>query len=156
MAQDLDKFSHHCRLFYFSTDHNEPSSRYISSTLAALSPSHRAIYSRIQSSLRSAAHLHHLRIRIASFHAFLASIVPSDSLPPAARSQPRGKHAQAERRRRFRDFLDKWCTSGNAGTEPFFRGLRAVMKVQSRGDLGGAGGKRVVWEIDDAVFQESG
>lgn len=156
MQQDLDKFSHHCRLFYFSSEHNEHSSRYISSTLAALSPSHRAIYSRIQSSLRSAAHLHHLRVRIASFHAFLAGIVPSDSLSPLARSHPRSKQARAERKRRLREFIDKWCTSGNAGTEPFFKALRAVLRVQSRADLGGAGEKRVVWEVDDAVFQESG
>jgi hypothetical protein len=62
------------------------------------------------------------------------------------------RDARDERRLRLEAFALKWRS---AGTEPFFRGLWVLLRLQSRGN-GGAGRHRVVWEIDDAVFQESG
>lgn len=42
------------------------------------------------------------------------------------------------------------------GTRPFFEALWAVMRLQTLPDnLGGAGSRRITWEIDDAVFQEA-
>jgi hypothetical protein len=43
-----------------------------------------------------------------------------------------------------------------AGTKPFFEGLWAIMRLQVLPeDLGGAGSRRIEWELDDAVFMES-
>jgi hypothetical protein len=43
------------------------------------------------------------------------------------------------------------------GTKPFFEGLWALMRLQVVPEhLGGAGGHHIHWEIDDAVFKESG
>ncbi|WVQ96376.1 hypothetical protein IAU59_003481 [Kwoniella sp. CBS 9459] len=157
-ASDLQLFAHHCRLFYFSPSPPAESADYISSTLAALPPSHRAAYTRLQSSLRSLAHLHHLRLRISSFHALISSTVASASLSPLARQQLQGAGAKSERLERTKRFISTWCTSNAGGVEPFFRGLWGALRLQSRGgpERGGGGSNRVVWEIDDAVFLESG
>ncbi|WWC70990.1 uncharacterized protein I206_104943 [Kwoniella pini CBS 10737] len=151
-------FAHHCRLFYFSPSPPEDSASYISTTLASLPPSHRAAYTRLQSSLRSLAHLHHLRLRISSFHALISSTIASASLTPLARQDLVSPQAKAERTERAQKFISTWCTSKTGGVEPFFRGLWGVLRAQSRGESsrGGAGSTRVVWEIDDAVFLESG
>ncbi|KAK8858791.1 hypothetical protein IAR55_003021 [Kwoniella newhampshirensis] len=156
--EDLRLFAHHCRQFYFSPSPPQESSSYISSTLAALPPSHRAAYTRLQSSLRSLAHLHHLRVRISSFHALISSTIASASISPLARQDSSGVRAKTERREKMSKFVSTWCTSNTGGVEPFFRGLWGSLRAQSRGEQkhGGAGGSRVVWEIDDAVFLESG
>lgn len=118
---------------------------------------HRAIYLQIQAACRALAHLHQLRMRIASFHASIAGMTPSGSLTPHSRTDLAGKAARLERKERLRTFIDTWC-SPHSGVEPFFKGLWAALRVQSRGgiDRGGAGARRVVWEIDDAVFMEAG
>lgn len=153
-CQDLESFGQHCRQFYFSNVN--ASSRQITAKLNSLPPSHRAVYTRLQSAIRAEAHVHQLRIRISSFHAFLAGIQVSASLPPQARSDLQGQAARAERKVLFRRFLEKWCTLGNVGTEPFFKALRAICALQGRSiNMGGAEANRVVWELDDAVFQES-
>ncbi len=42
------------------------------------------------------------------------------------------------------------------GTKPFFTGLWGVMRLSVVPEnLGGAGGNRIEWEIDDAVFKEA-
>jgi hypothetical protein len=42
------------------------------------------------------------------------------------------------------------------GTKPFFEGLWAVMRLEVVPEnLGGAGRRRIEWEIDDAVFKEA-
>ncbi|OCF40173.1 hypothetical protein I317_05997 [Kwoniella heveanensis CBS 569] len=155
---DLQLFAHHCRLFYFSPSPPAESADYISLTLAALPPSHRAAYTRLQSSLRSLAHLHHLRLRISSFHALISSTIASASLTPLARQQLLAPGAKSERYERTKQFISTWCTSETGGVEPFFRGLWGTLRLQSRGgpERGGGGSNRVVWEIDDAVFLESG
>ncbi|WRT68009.1 uncharacterized protein IL334_004984 [Kwoniella shivajii] len=157
-SQDLKLFAHHCRLFYFSPSPPSDSASYISSTLASLSPSHRAAYTRLQSSLRSLAHLHHLRVRISSFHALITSTVSSASLSPSARQDLLSTMSKAERSEQAKHFVSTWCTSKTGGVEPFFRGLWGVLRAQSRGGVarGGGGENRVVWEVDDAVFLESG
>lgn len=155
--QELELFTYHCRLFYFSAAPADESANYISKTLAALPPAHRAAYTRIQSQLRAQAHLHHLRVRISSFHALMAATAPNSGLSLPARSELAGARAQAERADRLSHFVRTW--GGSAGAlEPFFRGLYSALRLQSRGPpaRGGAGPRRVVWEIDDALFLESG
>ncbi|KAK4688381.1 hypothetical protein P7C73_g1735, partial [Tremellales sp. Uapishka_1] len=155
---ELQLFAHHCRLFYFSPNAPADSAAFISTTLSNLPPSQRAAYTRLQSSLRSLAHLHHLRVRLSSFHALISSTVASASLSPMARQDLISARAKTERKDRFHKFVTTWCSSTAGGVEPFFRGLWAVFRVQSRGSVtqGGAGKQRVVWEVDDAVFLESG
>ena len=157
-SQDLRLFAHHCRLFYFSPFPPQDAAAYISTTLASLTPLHRAAYTRLQSSLRSLAHLHHLRVRITSFHALISSTVSSASLSALSRPEPTGVRAREERKQRLERFIGAWCTTNAGGVEPFFRGLWGAFRAQSRGQVtrGGAGGRRVIWEIDDAVFLESG
>lgn len=155
--QDLEIFAHHCRLFYFSSSPPEESATYVSAALAKLPPAHRAAYTRLQSQLRSEAHIHHLRVRISSFHALLASTLSNGSLSLPARSDLGSARARAERMERLDHFIRTWGSSSSGPQLPFFRGLWGVLRVQSRGaKRGGAGPRRVVWEIDDAVFLESG
>ncbi|KAL1413104.1 hypothetical protein Q8F55_000853 [Vanrija albida] len=157
---ELELFAHHCRLFYFSSDASPDcsSAEFISKTLAKLPPAHRAAYTRVQSRLRSQAHLHHLRVRISSFHALMSSTVANGSLSLPARSELTGARGKTERLERLRTFIHTWHASSAGPLEPFFRGLWSVLRVQSRGppSAGGGGPKRVVWEVDDAVFLESG
>lgn len=152
--EDLEEFAHRCRQFYFSLSPQEDLADYISRTLAALPPSHRASYIRVQSQLRSQAHLHHLRVRISTFHALMASTPANGSLSMSARADPASPRARVDRYERTSHFVRTWAAS-SGGLEPFFRGLWSVLRVQSR-PKGGAGAKRVVWEVDDAVFLESG
>ncbi|TXT15983.1 hypothetical protein VHUM_00486 [Vanrija humicola] len=156
---ELELFAHHCRMFYFSSGSPDDSSaEFISKTLAKLPPAHRAAYTRVQSRLRSQAHLHHLRVRVSSFHALMSSTAANGSLSVPARSELTGTRGKAERLERLRSFIHTWHASSAGPLEPFFRGLWSVLRVQSRGppSAGGAGPKRAVWEVDDAVFLESG
>ncbi|BEI81502.1 hypothetical protein CcaverHIS002_0206620 [Cutaneotrichosporon cavernicola] len=155
--EDLELFAHHCRLFFFSATPPETSQAYITATLAKMPPAHRAAYTRVQSQLRSEAHLHHLRVRISSFHALLSSTLSNGSLSLPARSELGSPRARSERAERLDHFIRTWGTSSTGPQLPFFRGLWGALCVQSRGPKrGGAGVRRVVWEIDDAVFLESG
>lgn len=139
--QDIDRFAVHCRRLYFSLEPDEESAQYISSTLASLPSSDRAIYSRIQSDIRADAHKHHHETSLTTFHTLLASLTRSLSSAEGC----------AERTTRLTAFIDKWCLPRNVGIGPFFIALYAVLQVQSR-----AGGCRVVWQVDDAVFLEAG
>jgi hypothetical protein len=161
ISQELELFAHHCRVFFWndasSSGNVEDSGDYISRTLAKLPPAHRAAYTRVQSQMRAQAHLHHLRVRISNFHALIAANAPNSGLSGPARSDLTGRRAQSERIDRLSHFVRTW--GGSAGAlEPFFRGLYTTLRLQSRGETsrGGAGSHRVAWEIDDAVFLESG
>ena len=65
--------------------------------------------------------------------------------------------ARKERVDHFTQFVRGHCSAGAPGTDPFFKGLYTLLRLQllSPG-AGGAGGSRIEWEIDDAVFLESG
>jgi hypothetical protein len=159
-SKELRLFAHHCRPFYFSFTSSPDSAAYMSSDagLFASAAKDSVHPLSLQSSLRSLAHLHHLRIRISSFHTLISFTVASASLSPLVRSDPVSTKARQERQDRPGRFIKTCCTTSTGGVEPFFRGLWAVLRTQSRGDgkRGGAGERRVVWDIDDAVFLESG
>ena len=75
---------------------------------------------------------------------------------PHSRADPEGAVAKQERFDRLDHFVRTWCTSGMPGTKPFFEALWAVMRLQVIPEqLGGAGGNRIEWEFDDAVFKEA-
>jgi hypothetical protein len=116
----------------------------------------RAPYIKLQASIRSAYHASVSSRRIAEFNAQLSSTFPGGSLSPAARSDVHGKVAMTERREQFASFVKTWCNESMPGPKPFFEGLWAVMRLMTLPEnIGGAGSRRIEWEIDDAVFRET-
>ncbi len=63
-------------------------------TLATLPPSHRAPFSRVQSSIREAYHRSVSARRRAELHAHLSSIQPGASLSAHLRHNPRSKETE--------------------------------------------------------------
>ncbi|KAI0374094.1 hypothetical protein BV20DRAFT_936483 [Pilatotrama ljubarskyi] len=155
MRSELEQFAEHCRAWYYQQD--DDAGRQMTQTLATLPPSQRAPFARLQASIRSAYHASINARRDAEFKAHLSATKPGGSLMPHSRADPRGPLAKKERYDRLDRFIRTWCTMGMPGTKPFFQGLWAVMRLQViPQDLGGAGPFRIEWEIDDAVFKESG
>lgn len=168
---DLEKFTDYCRSWYatylpslflpFTTldryfDQDEAAGRVMTQTLANVAPSQRALYSRLQASVRSAYHANVNARRHAEFQAHICATQPGGSLMPHSRADPTGPIARKERLERFDRFVRTWCTMGMPGTKPFFEALWAVMRLQVLPEqLGGAGRNKVRWELDDAVFKEA-
>ena len=139
---------------YYQQD--DAAGRAMTQTLATLPSSHRAPFARLQASIRSAYHASVNARRNAEFLAHLRATAPGGSLMPHSRADPLGHLARKERFERFERFVRTWCTMGMPGTKPFFEGLWAVMRLSVIPvRLGGAGGLRIEWEIDDAVFKEA-
>ncbi|KAH9040122.1 hypothetical protein EDB85DRAFT_1927108 [Lactarius pseudohatsudake] len=152
---DLEIFADRCRQWYFKQD--EEAGRQMTQTLTTLPPAQHAPFSRLQASIRSAYHASINARRTAEFKAHLAATLPGGSLTPLWRADPAGSAAQKVRYEAFERFVRSWCTVGMPGTKPFFEGLWALMRLQVVPEhLGGAGGRRIQWEIDDAVFKEAG
>ena len=125
-------------------------------TLAKLPPSQRPQFARLQASIRAAYHANMSARRRAEFQAHLVATQPGGSLMPHARTDPSGSAARSERFERFQRFVHSWCNMGMPGTKPFFEGLWAILRLMVVPEnLGGAGSKRIEWEVDDAVFMES-
>ena len=125
-------------------------------TLTTLPPSQRPPFARLQASVRSGYHAHVTARRNAEYHAHLSVTLPGGSLSAHSRLHPNGPAARKERCERLQIFIRNWCTLGMPGARPFFEALWAVMRLQSLPEnLGGAGSRRITWEIDDAVFQEA-
>ncbi|KAF9233326.1 hypothetical protein BU15DRAFT_90395 [Melanogaster broomeanus] len=151
---DLEKFTEYCRSWYF--DQDEASGRLMTQTLANVPPSQHAPYSRLQASIRSAYHASVNARRQAEFQAHISATQPGASLMPHSRADPSGQMARKERFERLDRFVRTWCTLGMPGTKPFFESLWAIMRLQVLPEqLGGAGGNRIQWEFDDAVFKEA-
>lgn len=154
VREDLEEFAEHCRAWYY--DQDDKAGRLMAQTLATLPPSQRAPFTRLQSSIRSAYHASVNARRNAEFRAHLAATIPGGSLMPHSRADPAGALARKDRYDRLDRFVRTWCTMGMPGTKPFFEGLWAVIRLQVIPEhLGGAGGCRIEWEIDDAVFKEA-
>jgi len=120
---------------YYSQD--EQAGHSMTQTLANLQPSHRAPFSRVQSSIREAYHRSVSARRHAELQAHLSFIQPGGSLPAHLRPDPRSKEAQKgkghphlirsdltlftkERYEHMERFINNWCTMGLPGTKPFF------------------------------------
>ncbi|KAJ7594307.1 hypothetical protein C8J56DRAFT_926437 [Mycena floridula] len=153
VQSDLEQFTRHCRNWYFNQ--NAESGRAMTSTMASLSPSEMAPYSRLQAQIRSAYHRSVQVKKHAELRAIISSIHSGQSTSLHARSNPTA--ARLERHERFKRFVGSFCTQGNPGPQPFFTGLWALMRlIVLPEELGGGGGYRICWEIDDAVFKENG
>jgi hypothetical protein len=125
-------------------------------TLTNLPPSQRAPFARLQASIRSDYHASVSARRDVEYRAHLSSTAPGGSLTAHSRLDPNGSVAIKERHQRFEAFVHTWCTSGMPGTQPFFEALWAIMRLQVvPQDLGGAGERRITWEVDDAAFKEA-
>jgi hypothetical protein len=126
------------------------------SILQKIPSSQRAQYSRVQAQIRSSYHTALALRRASEFHAHLSSTRPGQSLTPGARADPHSKLARNERSERLTKLISVWAVGSVPGTKPFFDGLFTALRLQSLPEyLGGAGGFRMEWEIDDAVFRES-
>lgn len=125
-------------------------------TLNNVPASQRAPYSRLQASVRSAYHADVRARKDAEFRAHLAATAYGGSLAAHTRANPFGSEAKKERHERFAKFVCKWCTQSMPGTKPFFEALWAIMRLQILPrSIGGAGSRRLKWELDDAVFKEA-
>ncbi|KAI0789113.1 hypothetical protein C8Q75DRAFT_718637 [Abortiporus biennis] len=154
VRNDLEEFAEQCRAWYYNQD--DKAGRAMTQTLATLPSSQRAPFTRLQSAIRSAYHASVNARRNAEFQAHLAATVPGASLMPHSRADPDGPLARKERYDRLDRFVRTWCNMGMPGTKPFFEGLWAVFRLQViPEELGGAGNRRIEWEIDDAVFKEA-
>ncbi|KAG8931146.1 hypothetical protein FRC03_010546 [Tulasnella sp. 419] len=152
---DLELFAQQCRAWFY--DQDAAAGKAMNATLASQPPSERAKFTRLQASIRSEFHASQSLRRLHEFRALVAGTKPGQSLPPAMRSRPNSSPARQERLNRLSRFISSQCTSGAPGTHPFFEGLYAVLRLQALPpSLGGAGEKRIEWEIDDATFIESG
>jgi len=128
----------------------------IQEVLRTIPASQRASYTRLQAQIRSSYHAAVALRRESEFNAHLTSTMPGHSLTPMNRQNPTSDSAKLERLERVQKLINVWATSGNVGTRPFFEGLFAVLRLQGLPEnLGGAGDRRMSWEIDDAVFKES-
>lgn len=137
-------------------DQDERAGQVMTETIESLRASQRAPFSRLQASIRSSYHTAVTKRRKSEFRAHLSSTHPGGSLSPSSRANQFSKAAKKERFLRFNRLLKTWCTAGMPGTRPFFHGLWAVLRLQILPvTLGGAGSRRIEWEFDDAVFQES-
>ncbi|CAE7226133.1 unnamed protein product [Rhizoctonia solani] len=151
--RELDDYEFLCRRFFFAQDENAKVSM---DTIMNKTPQyHQAKYTRVQANVRREYHLTQSLRKISEFRAHLSSVQPGCSLSPAARASPGGALARRERADKFQAFVESQC--GSAGTQNFFIGLYAAMKLQTLPpSIGGTGEGRIEWEIDDAVFMESG
>ena len=124
----------------------------MSQTLSNTAPAHRATYTRLQASVRSAFHTDQSIRRISEFRALLSATEPGNSLSLAARSLPSGSSSLAKKERyvKVEKFIRSHCVSGVPGTHPFFEGLYCILRLQTLPEtLGGAGRRVINWEIDD-------
>ncbi|XAO27568.1 hypothetical protein I312_106424 [Cryptococcus bacillisporus CA1280] len=156
---DAETFAKHCVAFYFTTSiPPQESTAYITSALSALPPAQHAVFARIQASIRSLAHIYHFQIRKALFNKLIHETSTSDFQPTFSGTPSQNVFNVTERRARLSMFISTWCSKEKSELFPFFRGLYGVLYIQSQCSRMGVddGEHRVVWEIDDAVFQESG
>ena len=122
----------------------------MSQTLANTAPAHRATYTRLQASVRSAFHTDQSVRRISEFRALLSSTEPGNSLSLAVRSSPNCSLVKKERYEKVGRFIRSHCVSSVPGTHPFFEGFYGILRLQTLPEtLGGAGGRVIKWEIDD-------
>ncbi|KAJ1304426.1 hypothetical protein OPQ81_005574 [Rhizoctonia solani] len=151
--KELDNYEFLCRQFFFAQDESAKLS--MDAIINKVSQYHQAKYTRVQANVRREFHITQSLRKISEFRAHLSSVQPGCSLSPAARASPSGALARRERADKLRAFVK--AQSGSAGTQNFFTGLYTAMKLQTLPpSIGGTGKGRIEWEIDDAVFMESG
>lgn len=156
----MSQFAALCRLLYYEKD---PSAAIkVDSILAKLAAGSRTVYAKTMAKVRAEYHLAE-EIRRRQEVEKVLEIKPGSEVMKALRiseggtSSMRSKVAKRVRQEALRAFLKSHCVRDMPGTLPFFKSLYAVMYLQSlAAKKGGAGKRRVEWEIDVAVFTEAG
>lgn len=140
-----------------------PPAQAVDSVLNRLPAGSRTAYARTMASVRSQFHLDSEIRRRASVESALAAARPGQLIMDTLRISEggtvamRSPRARKERAERLRGFIRAHCLKGLPGTLPFFKSLYAVLFLQGRkAERGGAGKRRVEWEVDVAVFSEAG
>ncbi|GAA5898247.1 uncharacterized protein JCM6883_000968 [Sporobolomyces salmoneus] len=164
--EQLVRFSALCRRQYY--DNDAESARKVGEILAKLPPSSVAIYSRTMATVRSEYHRDKEIERRIKVETILATILPGSSIKQALGvsledgmgggvAAMRSSKARRARYEAFKAFVDSNCVKQIPGCHPFFRSLFGALWLQSiEPGRGGAGNRRVEWEIDVAVFTEAG
>lgn len=142
--------------------------RKVGEILAKLPPSSVAIYSRTMANVRSEYHRDKEIERRLHVETTLASILPGSTIKHSLGvsledglgggvAAMRSKKARHARHAAFKAFVDANCVKQIPGCHPFFRSLFGALWLQSIDPgKGGAGSRRVEWEVDVAVFTEAG
>lgn len=178
-ADELASFAQLCRALYYDKDGKahfynvcagvDPAfpaaqaAQAVEGTLSRLPPDYRTAYARTMASVRSQYHRDEEIRRRAEAEAVLTTSIPGKVVMDILRiseggaTAMRSTKARQERRARLAEFIKAHCLKGLPGVFPFFRSLYAVLLLQSMQPAkGGAGRRRVEWEVDIAVFTEAG
>ncbi|KAK4054621.1 hypothetical protein OIO90_003433 [Microbotryomycetes sp. JL221] len=157
----LDKFALLCRQLYF--DKSAAAAQTIDATLSRLPPSHRTPFAKVMASVRAQFHREEEDRRRRLVNDTLTSLNPGQVVRDVLRVQDgvstramRSPIARQLRSNRLKSFIDEHCIKAMPGTHPFFKSLYCALWLQARAqDKGGAGSKRVAWDVDVAVFCEA-
>ena len=159
-ADELSQFAAVCRLLYYEKD--PTAAIKVDSILSKLAAGSRTAYARTMAKVRAEYHLSE-EIRRRQEVEKVLEVKPGSEVMKALRiseggtSAMRSKVARRVRQESLRAFIKSHCVRDMPGTLPFFKSLYAVMYLQSlAAKKGGAGKRRVEWEIDVAVFTEAG
>lgn len=112
---------------------------------------------RIQASIRSLAHLYHFEIRKVWFNKLIFD-TSSSHFQPALLEIRQDVPNVTEIHSRLSLFISAWCSKEKSELFPFFHGLYGVLYIQSQNPwmMVDDGEHWVMWELDDAMFLESG
>ncbi|GAA5969137.1 hypothetical protein JCM3765_002189 [Sporobolomyces pararoseus] len=164
--EELVRFAALCRRQYYAND--AEAARKVGDILAKLPPSSVSIYSRTMATVRSEYHRDKEIERRLHVETTLASTPPGSTIKQilgvcledglgGGVAAMRSSKARQARHQTFKAFVDSFCVKQIPGTHPFFRSLFAALWLQSiEPGRGGAGARRVEWEVDLAVFTEAG
>lgn len=135
----------------------------VDAILKRLPASSRSAYAKTMASVRNQYHVDESIRRRQLVEATLAQHRSGSAIHDALKITEggtiamRSKGARKERRAQLVEFLKNHCVKGLPGTVPFIQGLYAVLYLQGLGlKKGGAGKRRVEWEVQVEVFTESG
>ncbi|GAA6018783.1 hypothetical protein JCM11491_003446 [Sporobolomyces phaffii] len=164
--EELVRFAALCRKQYYDGDNQ--AARKVGEILAKLAPPSVAVYSRTMAGVRSEYHRDKEIERRLHVETTLAAILPGSTIKQAlgvpledglggGLSAMRSSKARKARSSAFKEFLSTNCVKQVPGCHPFFRSLFAALWLQSiEPARGGAGARRVEWEVDVNVFTEAG
>lgn len=178
-ASELASFAELCRQLYYAKDASAAQS--IDTILNRLPPSSRTIYARTMASVRSQWHREEELKRRELVERTLEGVEPGAKVKAVLGVKEggtiamRSKRAKQARAEGLKAVLEEHCQQAMPGVHPFFRSLHynLVLQVSSlvsgalfeadhrlsaqslKANKGGAGKRRVEWEVDMAVFSEA-
>ncbi|KAM0789438.1 hypothetical protein ACM66B_000261 [Microbotryomycetes sp. NB124-2] len=156
----LQQFAELCRQLYF--DKSAKAAQTIDATLSKLPQHYRTPYAKTMAAVRAQFHVHE---QVTKKTAVLETLAATDSgqvvkdvlrVTEGGSQTMRSSVAKTIRRNRLKAFVDEHCIKAMPGTHPFFKSLYCAILLQATAsDVGGAGARRVEWQVDLAVFAEA-